>query len=385
MLNAAATPRRSAPAPRAAAAGWHGWRDRLLTDARFQRWVTRVPLLRTIARRHAASLFDLCSGFIHSQVLYASVRLGLLEALRAGPLPLAELQRRCGLTDSDAALLIAATDALGLTEVRRDLGRGLGLLGAALLGNAAVLRMIEHQPLFYADLNDPIGLLQGTAVPGELAQFWGYARNPSPAQLAARAVGGYTGLMSATQSLVTGDLLDAYAFGRHRCLLDVGGGDGMFLCALAQRAENLQLMLFDLPAVAERARARLSAAGLDARAQVHGGDFASTALPPGADVITLLRVVHDHDDAAALALLRHVRQALQPGGRVVIAEPMRSVPGSLAAAETYLGFYLLAMGQGRVRSIAELKSLLQAAGFQRARIHRTERPWQCAVMSAVAS
>jgi demethylspheroidene O-methyltransferase len=197
-------------------------------------------------------------------------------------------------------------------------------------------------------------------------------------------VGGYTGLMSATQSLVAGDVLEAYAFGKHSCLLDVGGGDGMFLCSLAPRAPALRLMLFDLPAVAERARARLAAAGLGERSEVHGGDFTSAELPVGADVVSLLRVLHDHDDAEALALLCAVRRALQPGGRVVVAEPMRAVPGSLPAAETYLGFYLLAMGQGRVRSMQEIKSLLASAGFVRARVHRTERPWQCAVMSAVA-
>jgi len=385
MLNAAATPRPPATLPRLHSASWRSWRDRLLADTRFQRWVTRVPLLRAIARRHAASLFDLCTGFIHSQVLYTSVRMGLLEALRAGALPLAELQRRCGLTEADAALLLAATDALGLTEPRGAGQRGLGMLGAALLGNTAVLRMIEHQPLFYSDLADPIGLLQGTAAPGELAQFWGYARHPAPGQLAERAVGGYTGLMSATQSLVAGDLLDAYAFRKHRCLLDVGGGDGMFLCALAPQAPALKLMLFDLPAVAERARARLAAAGLNERTEVHSGDFNSGELPAGADVVSLVRVLHDHDDVAALSLLRAVRRALPLDGRVVIAEPMRAVPGSLPAAETYLGFYLLAMGQGRVRSSDEIKALLASAGFVRARMHRTERPWQCAVMSAAAS
>jgi demethylspheroidene O-methyltransferase len=381
---AAAVPPPAVTAPRTGAAGWRTWRDRLLADARFQRWVTRVPLLRAIARRHAGALFDLCTGFIHSQVLYTSVRIGLLEALRDGALPLPELQRRCGLSASDAALLLAATDALGLTEPRAGQTRGLGMLGAALLGNSAVLRMIEHQPLFYADLADPVGLLQGTAASGELAQFWGYARHPAPGQLAARAVGGYTGLMSATQSLVAGDLIDAYAFRKHSCLLDVGGGDGMFLCSLAPRAPALRLMLFDLPAVAECGRARLLAAGLGERSEVHGGDFTSGELPAGADVVSLLRVLHDHDDAEALALLRAVHRALPPGGRVVIAEPMRAVPGSLPAAETYLGFYLLAMGQGRVRSVDEIKVLLASAGFAQARMHRTERPWQCAVMSAVA-
>jgi demethylspheroidene O-methyltransferase len=361
------------------------WRDRLLTQPRFQRWVARTPLLRLLARRHAAALFELCTGFVNSQVLYACVQSGLIEALAAGALPLVELQRCCALSGSQLELLLAASDALGLTEPRPQQRRGLGLLGAALLGNAAVLRMIEHQPSFYADMTDPIGLLRGAGGSGRLAAYWAYARRQQPQQLGAAAVEGYSALMAATQPLIADDLLDAYPFRRHRCALDVGGGDGVFLCALAARVPALRLMLFDLPAVAERARARLAAAGLSARSQVHGGDFAQVALPPGADVITLLRVVHDHDDDVALRLLRAVHRALPATGQVVIAEPMRALPGSLPAAERYLGFYLLAMGQGHVRSAAELERLLRVAGFTRMRAHRTARPWQCGVISACAA
>jgi demethylspheroidene O-methyltransferase len=382
----AAAPAASAIAPRGWAALWHGWRDRLLLDARFQRWVARTPMLRSVARRHAADLFGLCSGFVHSQVLYASVRLGLLEALRAGDMPLGELQQRSGLPPARAALLIQATDALGLTEPRgAGERRGLGLLGAALLGNPAVLRMVEHQPLFYRDLLDPLALLQAPAPPGALASFWGYSGNPSAAALPNASIESYTALMAETQSLVAAEVLGAYPFARHRCLLDVGGGDGSFLRALARRVPRLRLMLFDLPAVAESARTRLAAAGLAERVQTHGGDFSQADLPSGADVVTLVRVVHDHDDHAVLQLLGRVRQALAPGGRVVIAEPMRAVAGSLPAADIYLGFYLLAMGQGRVRSSTELRELLGASGFGSARLYPTARPWQCAVMAATAT
>ena len=80
------------------------------------------------------------------------------------------------------------------------------------------------------------------------------------------------------------------------------------------RAPDLRLMLFDLPPVAERARARFAAAGLAGRAAAIGGDFLADPLPPGADVVSLVRVLHDHDDAAALAILRAARRAL-PAGR----------------------------------------------------------------------
>jgi len=76
--------------------------------------------------------------------------------------------------------------------------------------------------------------------------------------------------MAASQALIAGEVLDAYDLRRHRCLLDVGGGDGSFLIAAAARAPALRLMLFDLPPVAERARTRFAAAGLD-RARAIGG------------------------------------------------------------------------------------------------------------------
>jgi demethylspheroidene O-methyltransferase len=358
------------------------WRDQLLSNPRFQRWALHTPFVRLMARRQASRLFDLCAGFVHSQVLYASVRLGLLEGLRDGALSFLQLQQRSGLTPGRLRLLLAATDELALTEPRGAGQRGLGLLGAALLGNPAVLAMIEHQPLFYADLCEPVALLRGDAEPGGLARFWAYAghggRESPPGEA---AIAAYTALMSSTQALVAEELLAAYPFGRHRCLLDVGGGDGTWLTALARHAPHLKLMLFDLPAVAERARARLAAAGL--AVSVYGGDFAES-LPEGADVITLVRVLHDHDDGTVVRVLRAARRSLAPGGAIVIAEPMRAVPGSIPAAVTYLDFYLLAMGQGRVRSAQELGELLRRAGFGPWRRHPTQRPWQCGVLSARA-
>jgi demethylspheroidene O-methyltransferase len=144
-------------------------------------------------------------------------------------------------------------------------------------------------------------------------------------------------------------------------------------------------MLFDLPAVASRARARLDAAGLQDRAQTFGGDFGLGALPLGADLITLVRVLHDHDDAFALELLRAVRQALPAGGSLLLAEPMTGVRGALAGTEAYFAFYLLAMGQGRARSAADIAQMLRATGFAQPQLRGNARPWQCAVMSATAA
>jgi len=105
-----------------------------------------------------------------------------------------------------------------------------------------------------------------------------------------------------------------------------------------------------------------------------GGDFLSDPLPAGADVASLVRVVHDHDDASALALLQAARRALPSGGALLLAEPMAATPGAEPIGDAYFGFYLLAMGRGQPRSFAELSALLRAAGFDRIRRVRTRRP-----------
>ena len=207
---------------------------------------------------------------------------------------------------------------------------------------------------------------------GRLSALWHYAETPGHGD--AGAVAAYSALMAASQPLVAAQVIDAYPFARHRRLLDVGGGEGAFLSAVGARVPGIALGVFDLPAVVERARARLDSAGLTARATVHGGDFLRDPLPAGYDLISLVRVLHDHDDAPALALLRAIHAALPPGGRLIITEPMAKTRGAEPAGDAYFGFYLLAMGSGRPRSAREISDMLHAAGFSRSREVKTALP-----------
>jgi demethylspheroidene O-methyltransferase len=188
--------------------------------------------------------------------------------------------------------------------------------------------------------------------------------------------------MAASQSLIADEVLDAWPLGQRRCLLDVGGGEGAFLAAAAQRHPQLRLMLFDLPAVAERARERLQGVCGSDRARVFGGSFLADPLPQGADVISLVRVLHDHDDEAVRVLLRAVRLALAPGGELIVAEPMAATAGAQTMGEAYFGIYLLAMGSGRPRTAERLTELLHDAGFATVRAAPTRLPIQTRVLVA---
>jgi demethylspheroidene O-methyltransferase len=157
--------------------------------------------------------------------------------------------------------------------------------------------------------------------------------------------------------------------------MDVGGGHGVFLAAAGARAPRLKLTLFDLPAVAAGARERLAREGLADRAEVLSGDFLSEALPEGADLITLVRILHDHDDAGVTRLLRAAREALPPGGALLVAEPMSAAPRPDRVGDVYFAFYLLAMGRGRARTPAEIAAMLRDAGFGSVRSLRTRTPF----------
>jgi demethylspheroidene O-methyltransferase len=370
----------------APALGWldrlFAWRDRLIASDSFRRRAAAFPLTRPLARKRARELFDICAGFVYSQVLLACVRLDVFRILSGGPLPLAQLARRTGLDDAAALRLARAGVALGLFAWRGDKRLGLGQLGAAMVDNEAVTAMVEHHALLYADLEDPVALLRGEAGSTRLSKYWPYAADQARAGVAAGHAGEYSRLMSASQPLITEELLDAYSLKRHVRLLDVGGGEGRFALAAARRHPRLQVSVFDLPAVAERASAQFASAGIADRAAVHGGNFFTDALPRGADIVSLIRVMFDHDDASVLAILRNVRAILPERGALVVAEPMAATRGARPMGDAYFGFYLLAMGKGRSRTADELTGLLRTAGFARIRQVATNMPLQTGILIA---
>ncbi len=146
-------------------------RDRLIADPAFQRWSLGNPFTRPIARRRARAALDLTAGFVYSQVLFACARLKLFEILAAGPLELPDVAGRLGLSQEAARRLLDAAASLDLAERRGAARYGLGQLGAAFAGNPAALSLVEHQPMLYADLADPVALLKGEKR-ATLADYW---------------------------------------------------------------------------------------------------------------------------------------------------------------------------------------------------------------------
>ena len=373
------------------------WRNGIFSNPRFQQWAAAFPLTRPITRSRAERVFNLVAGFAYSQVLTACVEAGVLDLLARGASTTDDVAREARLGEAAAERLLRAAASLGLAESVGPARWMLGSEGAALLGNPGALAMIRHHALLYADLADPLALLRADRqTPTALSNFWTYARAsatggvPPGRQDDAEdtntpAAAAYSALMANSQAMISEQLISAYRFGNHRAMLDVGGGTGAFVRAVGTAAPALRLGLFDLPDVVAGAETAL---GRDAligpRLTLHKGSFLHDPLPQGHDLITLIRILHDHDDEPALRLLRAVRAALPPGGTLLIGEPMAGARGGGAMGDAYFGLYLWAMGSGRPRRPAELGAMLRSAGFASWRAIPTHLPLVCGAIVARA-
>ncbi|MEM7765886.1 MAG: methyltransferase [Pseudomonadota bacterium] len=372
-MTAIASPGRSDP--RAAPLGrFRRWRQRLLSSARFQRWAAALPVTRPIARQKAGALFDLCTGFVHSQVLLACVQLDLFARLARAPLSPADVSAQCDLPITGAERLLKAAASLDLFHRLPDGRYTLGDTGASLLGNPSVFAMIRHHGDLYKDLADPVDLLRGRRPDTRLATYWRYGQAPDPANASEGDVAAYSALMAETQAFIAEDVLAAYPMARHRTIMDVGGGNGAFLAAVGAQHPHLKRTLCDLPAVADLARQRFASEPEDQRVRTVGVNAMADPLPDDADLVTLIRILHDHDDGPVRALLANIRKSLALGGTLLVAEPMAGTRGAESMGESYFGLYLWAMGSGRPRTAAELKAMLVEAGFNTVREARTYHP-----------
>ena len=347
---------------------------RLAGSRGFQKFAARVPGLRRIARAEGAALFDLVAGFVNAQALMALVELRVLHRVQDTPMDAAELGALCAVPQARMQILLQAGAALGLLRRRRDGRFDLALRGAALLAVPGLEPMITHHKALYADLADPVAFLRGGG-PTALAQFWPYVFGT---QGGAEVSATYSTLMAESQALVAEDVLALVNFAGITRLLDVGGGTGAFLAAVGAAHPGLALDLFDLPVVV--ARARLAAGA--GRATIYPGSFRDDPLPRGADAISLIRVLYDHDDSTVAGLLAKVHAALPANGRLIVAEPMSGGDRPDRATDVYFALYTLAMQTGRTRSGAEIASLLAAAGFENIRIHWGYRPFVTSAVTA---
>ncbi|MGX9355936.1 methyltransferase [Roseobacteraceae bacterium S113] len=354
--------------------------NRLIARPGFQAWAARMPFAAKAARRDGEALFDIVAGFVNAQILLALVELGICETLLDGPQTPEALARGIGIPAQRMDRFLRAAVALDLLKLRRDGQFALARKGAALVGVPGLQAMIRHHGAFYNDMADPVALLRAERET-ELARVWPYvfgdggSADPQVKRF-------YSDLMADSQAMVASDTLRMVKLEDAEKIMDVGGGSGAFALAVARANTKARLVVYDLPGVAGQAVARFEEAGLADRLSVAEGSFRDDALPQGADVISLIRVLYDHEDSTVIDLLAKCHAALPPAGRLVISEPMTGGAAPTRAGDVYFTFYTMAMQTGQARAPERIAELARAAGFAKIIQPKAPRPF---VTSAIVA
>jgi SAM-dependent methyltransferase len=159
-----------------------------------------------------------------------------------------------------------------------------------------------------------------------------------------------------------------------RRLLDIGGAHGEYSRALVQRYNGLQATVLDLAgpiATAQRMAAEESnAAGIEFRV----GDALHDDLGSGWDVVLLANVVHLFRREQNLDLFRRIREALAPGGVLVIMDQFTGMGALRDLLPALISVNLFTVG-GRCYPLSDVRQLLQSAEFQRLRV-KPFVPWR---------
>ncbi len=150
----------------------------------------------------------------------------------------------------------------------------------------------------------------------------------------------------------------------HRALLDIGGGSGIYSCALAAKNDHLRAAVFEKPPVDRIAREAIQRQGGTDRVSVIAGDVFADALPTGFDVHLISNVLHDWDEPQVRAILAKSHAALEPGGMLVIHDAHLNAEKTGPLPVAQYSALLMHSTEGKCYSIGEMRIFLNDLGFE---------------------
>lgn len=363
------------------------WRTRKIADPRFRRLVERFWLTRPIANHQANELFKITAGFVYSQILSTCIELRIFSMLEKGSLETRQIHKlvralKPNIPEKAVRRILEAAENLKLLMRLDEDIWALDDLGAVIANDEGIRAMVAHHSMLYRDLSDPVSLIAGEKQETEIGRYWAYANMQSPEKLPPDQVSAYSILMQHSQEMIAEAVITEYAFGRHKHVLDIGGGNGTFLAHLHTRHPDIVLSLFDLPSVTQDVQENFKAGNPGARIEIQGGDFFHDKLNANADLYTLIRICCDHDDDAVLKLLANIHNSMKTGAKLLIGEAMSGKGAGERLASAYFKLYFSSMGSGECRTPAHLQSLLAEAGFSSSKYRKTSNPLIASIIVA---
>jgi hypothetical protein len=322
----------------------------------------------------AARLLELIQMRLIAEAIHVVAELGIADLLADGPKSTEELAHATG---TDAHSLGRVVRALTYFDVfSHDSGDrfALGPLGEILKRDAT--GSLQGAALFFGGETgmSTLRFFLDCVKTGETAMqklsggkriFEYLASDPQRMHL-------FNGVMTSFSVLHMTGLLEAYDFSYATKIVDVGGGHGKNLLEILKHNPRAHGVLFELPHAFEGGKGAIAEMGLTERCDVVSGDF-FVSVPAGGDAYILSRVIHDWNDEKTAAILKVVRKAIVPHGRLVLLETMLR-PDGTTVYPVLSDLNMLLLTGGRERTEDEYRALYRAAGFELTRTVATKSP-----------
>jgi hypothetical protein len=313
------------------------------------------------------------TGYWVSQMVFVVAKLGVADVLAKGPKTPAAIAEQVGAHAPSLRRVLRTLASIGVFAETPN-GRFRLTPLAAMLRSGVPGSLRDFALMIVDDYNwAGWGALLHGVTTGEVAfdhvhgvRFFDYlATHPAKEKAFAASMASISGAENDA-------IARAFAFGRFGRLVDVGGAHGHLLATILRRHRKLRGVLYDQPQVVAGAPASGLLAGLEDRVEVIGGDFFAS-VPAGADAYMVKYIIHDWDDERCVRILGLCREAMAPGGRVLVIENVIE-PGNRPGWSKLLDINMLALLTGKERTKAEFRDLFARAGLRLRRVVPTASP-----------
>lgn len=312
--------------------------------------------------------FELAMGHFKFQFMAGGVECDLFSALAREPgLVRAEIMARTGLEERPCRVLLFGCASVDL--VRKEGDRYFNSLIGAMLSkdhpNSQIDFVVWEQMRYRGMAWFVESLKKNTNV--------GVREFPGTGETLYERVAGNPALrptfhkvMGAITEDVASQVVASFDFGKYKHILDVGGGAAaVYGRKLTSRYPNLRVTILDLPNVAEAARARIEADGIE-RMDAIGLDCLTQDFPAGADCILFSHFLEMWSPDRIRGLLQKASRCVDAGGGVLIVTPRCNDAETEPFISAHLAAYFqaIATSEGMVYTPAEFAQWIREAGLE---------------------
>ncbi len=294
------------------------------------------------------------------KALETSLNLGVFENLNNQPLSSAALASRLGMDERGTRILLEMLEAYGYVKRKNGRFSNTNITRKWLLKDAPACVatwavQLQRLQLEFWDLQLEEALRKGKP---SLPIYEWFDEAPMRWKIAQTAFVQLARNFAAT--IASNVKLSPTA----RRLLDMGGGHGLYSVEFCRKNPGLSATIFDVPGALEVARETIAGEKMDDRIKVQPGDFRADDMGHEYDVALLFNVPHGYTPEENLQLLEKIASLLNPGGIIVISDPLEGLAGKAAKALVrFFSLTFFATLGGQIYSLRSISQWLKEAGF----------------------